>query len=77
MEFSTFKKFNGSLTVHFFTDNLQVYALDGCEKAIQMWNAYSDDDKKYFVAKEWEKQNKKLENEIIGEILDNYDKYNF
>ena len=77
MEFSTFTKFNGQLTVHFFTDNLQVYALDGCNKAIQMWNKFSDDDKKYFVATEWEKQNKQSENAVKGKVLDMYEKYGF
>jgi hypothetical protein len=75
MEFSSFKKFNGSLTVHFFTNNLEIYAVDGCELSIAMWDNFSDDDKAYFVAREWEKQNKKSKHEIIGAVLDNYEKY--
>ena len=59
MEFASFKKFNGSLTVHFFTDNLQVYALDGDKKAIEKWENFSEQDKQYFVSREWEKINKK------------------
>ena len=75
MEFASFKKFNGQLTVHFFTDNLMVYALDGSKEAIEKWENLSKDDKSYFVSCEWEKQNKTSKNEIIGEILDNYEKY--
>jgi hypothetical protein len=77
MEFSSFKKYNGALTVHFFTSNLEVYALDGNELAIAMWDNLTKSDKDYFVAREWEKQNKPSKNEIIGEVLDTYDKYNF
>jgi len=70
MEFASFTKFNGQLTVHFFTDNLQVYALDGSKAAIEKWNEFSDDDKSYFVSREWEKmtENKSemTENESIN-----------
>jgi hypothetical protein len=75
MEFASFQKFNGSLTVHFFTDNLQVYAVDGHELSIAMWENLSKEDKEYFVSQAWEKQNKKSKNEIIGEVLDTYQKY--
>jgi hypothetical protein len=71
MEFASFTKFNGSLTVHFFTSNLQVYALDGCDKAIKMWDSFSDDDKKYFIERAMEKINKieseMTENESISQ----------
>jgi antitoxin component HigA of HigAB toxin-antitoxin module len=77
MEFASFQKFNGQLTVHFFTNNLEIYALDGSEKAIQMWEAFSKEDKEYFVSREWDKQNMPSKNEIVGQIMDDYDKYNF
>ena len=75
MEFASFKKFNGSLTIHFFTDNLMVYALDGDKKAIEKWENLSKQDKDYFVSREWEKQNKQPKNEKLGSILDTYEKY--
>jgi hypothetical protein len=69
MEFASFQKFNGSLTVHFFTNNLQIYALDGCDKAIQMWDAIPTNDQKYMTQRALEKmleiKSEMTENESI------------
>jgi hypothetical protein len=75
MEFSSFKKYNGTLTVHFFTDNLQIYAIDGHPLSIAMWENLKKEDKEYFVSQAWEQQNKPSKHEIIGAVLDNYEKY--
>jgi len=76
MEFSSFKKYNGTLTVHFFTNNLEVYALDGHPLSIAMWENLSKDDKEYFVSRAWEQQNEmKSKYDEIGAVLDFYEKY--
>jgi hypothetical protein len=76
MEFASFKKYNGTLTVHFFTDNLQIYAVDGHELSIAMWENISKEDKAYFVSQAWEQMNEmKSKYDEIGAVLDFYEKY--